>query len=192
MGRHPLGHCVDLVDDAKSLAGAIKLYDCLGDELSKPGLSGAERKILREERRRLLEIFGPSVRGGRMFEEHHRAPLRRFVSVRKPPSAGAMVILFGEDREINRTLFTPARAIEDDDSRRTFERRPLAHREGPPGDLQAAVSPSKLAEALRAMAREIEKLEGVDIRRGSGRDVKPWESGRKRIFATRRKKKEEV
>jgi len=191
VARHPLGRCADLVDDAASLAGAIKLYDCLGDELSKPGLSGPERKLLRGERKRLLEIFGPSVRGGRMFEERYRAPLRRFVSVRKPPSAGAMVILFGEDMEINRTLFTPAKTIEDDASRHTFERRPLAHREVPPGELQAAISPSKLAEALRTMAREIEKLGGVDLRRGSGRDVKPWESGRKRVFAARKKKDEQ-
>lgn len=118
-------------------------------ELRQPDLSEERRELLEGQRRQLEEDLRPA------------SPISRYVTIRKPPELGALLLLFGQDKVPNVTsYFIPSRLLlqEGADAVRRGPRGVVL--KGPPGSFNPPLDQKRLALELVLLA---EKLYGAPV-----------------------------
>jgi hypothetical protein len=138
--------------DSNSLIGAIRLYKQILKRMKDPTLTRFQKSQLREQRRCLIDVFGPAVRmSPETLLPEKWQPEGRFMTI-PATDQGAVLLLVGKGGRVNKTYFIPFRSFSSGDIQKGYGGYPAYVI---PGNFDKAVNPDKLADELLALCDEI-------------------------------------
>jgi hypothetical protein len=141
-----------------SLLGAMRLYQSVGRKLKSLSLTKLERRRLVEQRRCLIDVFGPEVRlDPKTFGTPLWEPNSTSLTV-KAPKEGALLVLVGKEGRPHKTFFIPFQKFATGTTRVSGLGVPYYVY---PGAFGRSVDANKLADELIALAKEIRKTGAV-------------------------------
>ena len=140
-----------------SVLGAMRLYQSIGRKLRSLSLTKLERRRLVEQRRCLIDVFGPEVRlDPKTFGTPAWEPNSRALSV-PAPAPGALLVLVGEAGRSNRSFFIPFDLFARGERKKSvrFVQNRIGYAHVPPGDFDREVDMDRLAKALVDLANTL-------------------------------------